>query len=205
MSDYLDKKLQAVSDMIIAKLEKLEHPEWRRPWINIGGGLPRNISGRYYSGSNLLFLSLLAEEGGYKAPIYLTFLQAKEAGLQIKKGERSFPAFYHNISITDKAKNKIDIADYKSLTKEEQKECNVKSFLRAYDVFNIDQTNMLQIDPEQYAAITNSTGIQQRNYHNEALSSMIENNAWVCPIEFHGNKAYYSVPVDKIVSPRMEQ
>jgi antirestriction protein ArdC len=204
MATHLDDKIKAVSDMVIAKLEKLENAQWQKSWINIGGGTPRNISGRHYGGSNQIFLGLHAEEKGYTVPIYLTFLQAKEAGLQIKKGERSFPIFYSNFIITDKSNNKIDVADYKLLSKEEQKEYSAKSFARAYDVFNIDQTNMSQVAPEQYATLTN-IGTTQNKYHNTALSSMLENNTWVCPIELRGNTAYYSVAHDIVVVPRPEQ
>ncbi|MDR2086884.1 MAG: ssDNA-binding domain-containing protein, partial [Dysgonamonadaceae bacterium] len=206
MPTHLDNKIRAVSDMIIAKLEKVEAGQWQRPWVNVNNGIARNISGRNYSGSNLLFLNFHTEEKGYMSPIYLTFSQAKEAGLQIKKGERSFPVFYSNLTITDKFKNKIDIVDFKSLSKEEQKECHVKSFLKAYDVFNIGQTNMSQVAPERYATLTNkSDKVLQNKYHNATLSSMLDNNMWVCPIELHGNKAYYNVLKDTITLPRPEQ
>ena len=36
-------------------------------------------------------LYLLSEEKGYSTPLYMTFMQAKEAGASIIKGEKSFP------------------------------------------------------------------------------------------------------------------
>lgn len=61
---------QIVTDRIIATLEQGTAP-WRRPWrcVDTGdpGGLPSNaLTGRCYSGVNVLLLWLAAEEGGYR-------------------------------------------------------------------------------------------------------------------------------------------
>ncbi|EBX1770027.1 DNA primase [Salmonella enterica subsp. enterica serovar Poona] len=82
---------QIVTDRIIAALEQGTAP-WRRPWrcVDTGdpGGLPSNaLTGRCYSGVNVLLLWLAAEEGGYTSDRWLTYRQAQEAGGQVRKGE----------------------------------------------------------------------------------------------------------------------
>ena len=60
---------------------------WTRPWR--GGEAPKNISGREYSGINNLILTVkgLALDGG-KDPRWMTFHQAEENGLRVKKGSK---------------------------------------------------------------------------------------------------------------------
>lgn len=73
---------QIVTDRIIAALEQGTAP-WRRPWrcVDTGdpGGLPSNaLTGRCYSGVNVLLLWLAAEEGGYTSDRWLTYRPATD-------------------------------------------------------------------------------------------------------------------------------
>ncbi|EPW1436642.1 ArdC family protein [Salmonella enterica subsp. diarizonae serovar 16:z10:e,n,x,z15] len=82
---------QMVTDRIVAALEQGTAP-WRRPWTSAdagcSGGLPSNaLTGRCYSGVNVLLLWMAAEEGGYTSDRWLTYRQAQEAGGQVRKGE----------------------------------------------------------------------------------------------------------------------
>lgn len=54
-------------------------------------GLPQNISGRTYEGSNAFLLFLHTAENGYKAPVYMTFGQLHKEGAQVLKGEKAVP------------------------------------------------------------------------------------------------------------------
>lgn len=71
-----------------SKIKEVEY-DWKKPWFSpeSGGGLPQNIEGRVYNGINLFMLYLLSEEKGYSTPLYMTFMQAKEAGASIMRGE----------------------------------------------------------------------------------------------------------------------
>jgi antirestriction protein ArdC len=55
---------------------------WKRPWSGqAGGSFPRNaISGRGYSGVNVLLLWSEAARCGYAHPLWLTYKQATAAG-----------------------------------------------------------------------------------------------------------------------------
>ena len=56
-------------------------------WFGItGGGLPQHIEGRTYNGVNSFMLFLLSEKEQYSLPVYMTFMQAKDNGLNILKG-----------------------------------------------------------------------------------------------------------------------
>ncbi|EAB4413733.1 DUF1738 domain-containing protein, partial [Salmonella enterica] len=82
---------QMVTDRIVAALEQGTAP-WRRPWQSAGqvctGGLPSNaLTGRCYSGVNVLLLWMAAVDGGYASNLWLTYRQAQEAGGQVRKGE----------------------------------------------------------------------------------------------------------------------
>ena len=64
------------AEMMIARMEQMKASDWKKGWI--GGasrfaGLPQNVGGRNYSGSNSFFLQLQTAAQGYQLPVYLTF------------------------------------------------------------------------------------------------------------------------------------
>ena len=121
-----DKALQRFAELMIEKIKQVED-NWQKPWFGIkGGGLPQNIEGRTYNGVNSFMLFLLSEKEQYSLPVYMTFMQAKDSGLNILKGEKSFPVIYWNFSVRDKNGKKIPFDVYKNLDKNEQQEYKVK-------------------------------------------------------------------------------
>ncbi len=71
---------------------------WVRPWGTAGRAalsLPRNgITGRRYSGVNILLLWGAAIEHGYPSQGWLTFKQALAAGGRVRRGERGTSVVY---------------------------------------------------------------------------------------------------------------
>lgn len=124
---------QKVTDQIIAEMEKGIVP-WQQGWNDYG--MPRNyISGRRYSGINLLFLNYITHVRGYETPIYLTFKQAKDLGGKIKKGEHGTTIIYWAKKV------------YKSTKSDEDREDEtIKLFPVGHYVFNIDQTEGINFD-----------------------------------------------------------
>ena len=107
MDTASDKALQRFAELMIEKIQQVED-NWQQPWFSTkGGGLPQNIDGRNYNGVNSFMLFLLTEKEQYGMPVYMTFMQAKEKGLNVLKGEHSFPVVYWNFSIKDKNGKKI--------------------------------------------------------------------------------------------------
>ncbi len=85
-----------VTAKIITQLEAGVFP-WVQPWSATAAvpGLPRNaVSGRPYSGVNVLILWGAVIEGAYPSQDWLTFRQALAAGGSVRKGERGHTVFY---------------------------------------------------------------------------------------------------------------
>jgi hypothetical protein len=80
-----------VTARIVAELEAGRIP-WVQPWRGaacVGPSLPRNaLTGRSYSGVNVLLLWGAVIANGYPSQSWLTFRQAQEAGGCVIKGER---------------------------------------------------------------------------------------------------------------------
>ena len=85
------------AEMMIARMEQMKASDWKKGWI--GGasgfaGLPQNVGGRNYSGSNSFFLQLQTAAQGYRLPVYLTFKQAHNLKAHVLKGDKAFPVVY---------------------------------------------------------------------------------------------------------------
>ena len=93
-SQTLESVSRAFADLLVAKIESMTQ-SWHKPWISGNGSFPYNVvSGRSYTGTNALTLLILTEIKGFMSPAYLTFRQAKELGLGIRKGSRQFPVVF---------------------------------------------------------------------------------------------------------------
>jgi antirestriction protein ArdC len=84
---------------------------------------PRNlVSGRQYHGANYFLLSMM----GYRSPWWLTFMQAKNLGGCVRKGEKSTPIIYWNlVERTDKETGEVESIP----------------FLKYFSVFNSEQVD----------------------------------------------------------------
>ena len=85
-----------VTAKIIAQLEAGIFP-WVQPWETQGTvpGLPRNaVTGRCYSGVNVLILWGAVIERAFPSQDWLTFKQALAAGGCVRKGETGQTIFY---------------------------------------------------------------------------------------------------------------
>jgi antirestriction protein ArdC len=83
-----------VSARIIQELERGAVP-WLKPWAATAGhNVPQNaISGRAYSGCNVILL-WLARNRGWATPRFLTYKQAVEAGGNVRKGEHGTKVYF---------------------------------------------------------------------------------------------------------------
>lgn len=206
--------LQQFSELIISRMEDIRSKgkEWRKEWFTTSfNDLPRNIGGRAYSASNAFLLGLLAQAMGYKTPVFMTFNQAHDFGAMIKKGEKSFPVIYWNLSIKDETGNRIETSRYNNMSRSEQAKCKVVPFLKFYRVFNIDQTNLAEVKPEFHARLVERYKPQTLSdtngmYVNQAIDRMVDTNGWVCPIRpVKGDHAFYRPSDDFIQVPVKSQ
>ena len=209
--------LQKFADMMVKIIETAKANNWKKGWMGVNGsvqGLPQNISGRTYSGGNSFFLMFNTAEQGYKTPVYMTFLQAKDQNLQVKPGEKSVPVFKWGLSIKDEDGNKISEEVYNTMSKEERSKLVVRPFPRVFSVFNIDQTNLEEINKKKYDAIVARFKVPEQEvkdtdgmYVNEALDRMFETKAWYAKIQYDkpSEQAFYRPSTDTIVLPMKSQ
>ena len=88
-----------------------------------------HITGQDYAGYNQLGLLTAKQKNGYNSNAWLTYLQAKQSGLQVKKGT-------HGVGILSPF-----IKGQKAETKNGKTEIKSANFIpRHYTVFNLDQT-----------------------------------------------------------------
>lgn len=212
-----DEILKKFADMMVKIIKKANANNWKKGWMGVNGsiqGLPQNISGRTYSGGNSFFLMFNTAEKGYKTPVYMTFKQAKEQNLHVKSGEKSVPIFKWGLSIKDENGKRVSEEDYNAMSQEERATMDVRPFPKMFHVFNIDQTNLEEVNKKRYDAIVARFQTPEQEvkdtegmYVNEALDLMFEQKAWHANIQYDkpADQAFYRPSTDTIVLPMKEQ
>lgn len=209
--------LQKFAEMMRNIITKADAKNWKQGWLGVKGtilGLPQNITGRTYSGGNSFFLMADTSEKGYNTPVYMTFKQAKDRNLHVNAGEKSVPIFKWGLSIKDEKGKTVSEEDYNAMSKEERDKFSVRPYPKVYHVFNIDQTNLSEVNKKKYDAIVarfkapdeevkDSKGM----YINDALDRMFKEKAWHCDIRYNkpSSRAFYVPSQDFIVLPMKEQ
>jgi len=127
-----------VTARIVAELEAGRFP-WVQPWgrtCGTGPSLPRNaLTGRPYSGVNILILWGAVIEHGFPSQSWMTFRQAQEAGGCVRKGERGQTVVYA-ARFTPEAEKERAARD--------GGEAKAVPFLKRFTVFNIAQCEGLR-------------------------------------------------------------
>jgi antirestriction protein ArdC len=115
---------QTITDRIIAELEQGTAP-WVKPWDESAEAY-NPISGTVYRGVNQLWLGMF---GTGRSNAWLTFKQASDAGLSVKKGSKGVPiVFWKPLSVTRKDSNGDEVQATLPL-------------LKHYFVFNADDVD----------------------------------------------------------------
>ncbi|RCK45969.1 antirepressor [Thalassospira profundimaris] len=135
-----------VTARIIAELEAGRAP-WVQPWgtpeAKAGLGLPKNaLTGRAYSGVNILILWHHVVRAGFATQIWLTYRQAQEMGGHVMKGERGVAACH--------ADTFIPKAERERAAKDGDDPERVP-FLKRFTLFNVEQCEGLPDDAYQGA------------------------------------------------------
>ena len=209
--------LQKFAEMMYNIITKAKSKNWKQGWLGVKGtilGLPQNITGRTYSGGNSFFLMADTSEKGYNTPVYMTFKQAKDRNLHVNAGEKSVPIFKWGLSIKDEKGKTVSEEDYNAMSKEERDKFSVRPYPKVYHVFNIDQTNLSEVNKKKYDAIVARFKAPEEEvkdskgmYINDALDRMFKEKAWHCDIRYNkpSSRAFYVPSQDFIVLPMKEQ
>lgn len=204
-----DLNLIKFTELLIKKMEEV-NTTLQKPWFSGSFFASENIRGNKYSGGNAFMLQILCEMKGYELPVFMTFNQAKEEGISIKKGEKSFPVYFFNFIVVHvTTKERITIEEYRQLSDEERENYNVFRNLKYYLVFNIEQTDIKEKAPELYKAIKGKFSIEvekKREKNVQILDNVIQSQSWYCPIISKlSDSAYYSPSKDEIIMPERKQ
>lgn len=123
---------ESITSRIIQILEAGTVP-WQSP-STARVGFPRNLStGKYYSGINVFLLG--SQE--FQSPYFLTFVQARELGGFVKKGETGFPVIKVGTWNKEADKENPEAGGQESTIEN-------RRFLRLYTVFNVCQVEGIE-------------------------------------------------------------
>lgn len=177
-----------VTATIVAQLEEGVFP-WVRPWSKAlaAPGLPRNaVTGRAYSGINVLILWGAVIEGGFPSQDWLTFRQAIAAGGCVRKGERGRTVFYADRFVPKGERESSD-------SSEGGEEARGIAFLKRFTVFNVAQCEGL---PE--GLVTQPAPLPERELHDNAEALIAATGA---DFRIGGAEAFYSPSGDYVQVP----
>jgi len=175
---------QAITDRIVAALEEGTIP-WEKPWISVRGEMPTSLqTGKPYKGINVWMLSLTAQMAGYGSPYWVTFKQAKERGGTVRQGEKG-----------------TQVVLWKPISKEIENEEGDKEeqrfwLLRSFTVFNLDQTDGIEMPEEEPLPERDPIADCEAIVTGYLLGPTISHG---------GNSAHYSPSRDAVQMPKMGQ
>jgi antirestriction protein ArdC len=126
---------EEITSRIIAQLEAGVVP-WS-PRCLSSGGLPRNhATGREYRGINVFLLACL----GFTSPDFMTFIQAREMGGHVRKGEKGFMVVKYGTYKTEESAASGESAGADG-------EGETRRYLKAYTVFHVSQIEGIDFPP----------------------------------------------------------
>lgn len=173
-----------VTARIITDLEAGIAP-WVKPWTNGASApltMPRNhVSGRQYSGVNILLLWNALADRGYQSNRWLTYKQARDLGGNVRFGEKSTTIVYAG-SFTPEAE--------KAKAAETGKDAQSVYFLKKMSVFNIEQCD--GIAAPIAVPVTEREGIAAADELFGALGIKVQHG---------GDRAFYSPGYDFVQMP----
>ena len=246
-SSYSDAVIQQFADMMIKRMEDMKESNWKKGWMDGRGdaGFPRNaLTGRQYNGINPFMLMYDTIKHEYTTSMYLTARQlfsmndslkdpstGKIASenldkvMKINKGEKAFPVYYMIHKYKDMQGKEYSDQEYNDLSEEQRKDIKAYFYPKVHHLFNIDQTNMKEVNPSLYNSFVDkytkrpSLPDSEGMYINEDIDSLLahskpsvwksgkDNLSWYCPIDQTADisSPHYNLSKDFIKVPLKNQ
>ena len=246
-SSYSDAVIQQFADMMIKRMEDMKESNWKKGWMDGRGdaGFPRNaLTGRQYNGINPFMLMYDTIKHEYTTSMYLTArqlfsmndslkdpstgkiaLENLDKVMKINKGEKAFPVYYMIHKYKDMQGKEYSDQEYNDLSEEDRKDIKAYFYPKIHHLFNIDQTNMKEVNPSLYNSFVDkytkrpSLPDSEGMYINEEIDSLLahskpsvwksgkDNLSWYCPIEQTDNisSPHYNLSKDFIKVPLKNQ
>ena len=216
LSSYTKDVMKIFADRMVKMMQEMKASDYKQGWA-VGSGrnmLPMNITGRTFDGLNILMANHDTYKNDYVSPIYMTGRQIINHGWRIKEEEKAkalpilayVPSYLYDGKFINQKK-------YDELSSEEKDKAKISFILRVYKEYNLDQTNVADVNPQLYAKLT-SFGEDGRvakdsggMYVSPELDRMFKNQQWVCPIRYDkpSPEAFYNPSDDRIVVPMKQQ
>lgn len=212
VSRHQDKAdlFQVVTDKIVAALEK-GTPPWRKPWRTVAGGravsmsgLPANVvTGRTYSGINVLLLWIDAADKGFTSHRWLTFKQALDVGGYVRKGEKSTL-----VTLFKPFEKKLSDEQGKPLFDEQGNAVvSRRNLMTCFHLFNVEQCENL---PEKLLTPVGVAGDavkapEQHDIERIQRAEMVAACSGVPVVHRYQNRAFYNSGADRITMPEAVQ
>ena len=185
---------EAVTRSIIGALER-GHAPWQKPWktprrSGYNPNLHHNaVTGHAYRGLNVWSLEAEAAARGRASTAWLTFNQARQAGGNVRKGERSTLVSFWKF-------------DQKLITNNDTGEDEWKRTvtLRMYNVFNIEQTDGVKLPKREAQPEDSDPEIDVNEFAEAIVRGYVDNGG---PTLAHdgGDSAYYRPSTDAVSMP----
>ena len=246
-SSYSDAVIQQFADMMIKRMEDMKESNWKKGWMDGRGdaGFPRNaLTGRQYNGINPFMLMYNTIEHEYTTSMYLTAhqlfsmneslkdpstgkiaLENLDKVMKINKGEKAFPVYYMIHKYKDMQGKEYSDQEYNDLSEEQRKDIKAYFYPKIHHLFNIDQTNMKEVNPSLYNSFVDkytkrpSLPDSEGMYVNEDIDSLLanstsevwkngkDNSSWYCPIDQTADisSPHYNLSKDFIKVPLKNQ
>lgn len=246
-SSYSDAVIQQFADMMIKRMEDMKESNWKKGWMDGRGdaGFPRNaLTGRQYNGINPFMLMYNTIEHEYTTSMYLTAhqlfsmneslkdpstgkiaLENLDKVMKINKGEKAFPVYYMIHKYKDMQGKEYSDQEYNDLSEEQRKDIKAYFYPKVHHLFNIDQTNMKEVNPSLYNSFVDkytkrpSFPDSDGMYFNEDIDSLLahskpsvwksgkDNLSWYCPIDQTADisSPHYNLSKDFIKVPLKNQ
>jgi len=173
-----------IYDIITAKIiEKLKEGTipWKKCWLS---DIPQNfVTKQPYRGVNKLLTSITP----YKNNNWITFIQAKKLGLNIKKGEKGTAVIYFRNRQTTLEDQSTDSG------KQSFTGINNRPFCATHHIFNLDQTDYIEPQEKKHDKKPQITD------RCEAIITKWKDRPEIRNI---GNEAFYSYAGDYIQLPK---
>lgn len=184
-----DSLCDSITKKVIESLEKGKIP-WQKQWENVadsdGIAFPHNgYTGEFYSGFNVLSLLIAQYQHGYKSATWLTYKQAQDLGVHVRKGEKATQGVYW-------AEKFDEIKDENGQVKKE------KHLIPCiFSVFNEDQIEGL----DREITIIDDT----KEFEKIERAEKILKNSGAVINEIPQNRAFYNMNTDTITLPIRSQ
>ena len=97
MQRIIERKIptyQKFTDKILSLIDQITNEDWEQGWEkgkHIINTAPESIKERKYTGINTFALMLSQIANRYEVPVFMTFNQAKELGVQILPNSKGIP------------------------------------------------------------------------------------------------------------------